>query len=153
MELIRMLSPIVTHRYSAGSCFADTVPPVINSIFLTSTGPDPQIARSGWVLTLAFTVSDELQLAVGSPPASFVVAVGPAGSAAPTFQSAQNEPGTARRYTYTWTVPDLPVGSTLGYSISVTDAASNIQTAAASAVVTIGEIFEPFLIFKGYERC
>ena len=118
----------------------DTTQPTISLVTLLSDSPNNLFATNASVLTLQFTVADETALTGGAqPPASFAVTVGPAGSSAPVFVSAQDVTFTSGRFIYSWIVPNSPGYTSVGYSISVADAAGNTRTATAANVITLGK--------------
>ena len=129
---------------------ADNSPPIINDIQFTTDGASSFVARGGTTVTLGFTVIDQRELAVGSPPPSFSVTIGPPGSAAPVFSFANSQNlqnGPASRYSYTWRVPDNPSFTRFGYSISVTDFVGNIDTVSADDLISIGTRSELRVVF------
>jgi len=116
----------------------DVVPPTITSFNLFSNGPNSAVARGGSVLTLSFTMTDENEMPSGTPPASFVVQIGPPGSVAPTYSSVSPNSGLTRTYTYTWSVPAMPTFSRVGYWLNVSDAAGNWRTFNTDTWLPIG---------------
>ena len=112
----------------------------MTDISFTSSAPSPLFARAAADLNLFFTVTDETALPVNAPPTGFVVTVGPAGSAAPSYIGVVVINGVfSRRYQYRWTVPASPAFSSVGYSITAADANGTPRTVTASSVITIGK--------------
>jgi len=115
--------------------------PYISSVSLSNNaGPSQWIARAGSTLTLSFSVRDDAELADGTPPAGFLVSVGPPGSGPTTYESASsiNFLTISRSFSYSWRVPTLPTFTRVGYFISVLDGAGNVRTMSAEGAVHLG---------------